>query len=148
MSSVAPVRGETVVSWASSSPQEHEQGGQQVTNGFSIPSLVTSPYTDKEHLLDLSTVNVACQILARALAVMKAIRTDYATAPYTEAFNWAEVVNEVRGLTKSLGFNWTGKSFYVVVFRSRIPPSTDRSHLSLLDRKSHEEAVQGGGLLK
>lgn len=45
-------------------------------------------------------------------------------------------------------FDWEEQNFYVVVFRSQVPPTTDRSHLGTLDERSHVEAMEGGGLLK
>ena len=134
-----------VISWPLlSSQQEDEHRTEDPTISF----LVVSPYTEEAHLLNLSTVSIQCQLLARALTVMTSVRTDYATAPYVDAFNWAEIVNNLQLLAKAGGYRWTCRSFYIVVFRSQIPPSTDRRHLSMLDRKSHEEAIKSGGLLK
>jgi UDP-glucose 6-dehydrogenase len=45
-------------------------------------------------------------------------------------------------------YKWIEKSFYVVVFKSQVPPTTDQSLLGQLDDKSHEEAMTSGGLLK
>ncbi|KAI9781544.1 MAG: hypothetical protein M1816_002259 [Peltula sp. TS41687] len=145
MSLAALAPDEAAARWSSPSFLKEEQ---DVARRSTLPFLTTSPYTDQTHLLDLSTVNRHCQLLARALTVMTSIRTDYATAPYIEAFNWEEVMTNLRWLLKEEAYEWSQRSFYVVVFRSQIPPTTDRSHLSLLDRASHEEAVKGGGLLK
>ena len=49
---------------------------------------------------------------------------------------------------KAAGFAWKEQSFYVIVSRSQIPPSTSRSELAAFDRKAHEEAIAGNGLLK
>jgi hypothetical protein len=35
-----------------------------------------------------------------------------------------------------------------VVFRSRIPPTTDYAHLGELDKAAHAEAMASGGFLK
>ena len=43
---------------------------------------------------------------------------------------------------------WPHQSFYIVVFRSRIPPTTSRLQLGELDERAHAEAMQSGGLLK
>ena len=110
--------------------------------------LVVSPYTDRAHLLDLDSVSQPNQLLAKAMAVMKPIRDDYATGPYQDIFNWAEIIATVRSLAEIEGYRWEASPFYVVVFRSQVPPTTDRSHLALLDAKSHEEAISSGGLLK
>lgn len=49
--------------------------------------LVVSPYDEKPHLLDLETLDIPNQLLARALVGLKCLREDYATAPYIETFN-------------------------------------------------------------
>ncbi|MCJ1441306.1 MAG: hypothetical protein MMC23_001792 [Stictis urceolatum] len=112
--------------------------------------LVVSPYTSDAHLLDLNSVSLPCQLLAKALTTMKAVREDYATASYLESFNWSSIIQELRRLLQAEeSFRWRQEeSFYIVVFRSQIPPTTDRSHLGALDEQSHAEAMEGGGLLK
>ncbi len=114
----------------------------------SKPLLVVSPYTSPSHLLDLSRISEPNQLLAKALTTMKPLRSDYATAPYTEAFNWKEVMDTLQWLIRKENYKWKETSFYVVVFQSRVPPTTDKSHLGTLDEKSHEEAMESGGLLK
>ncbi|KAI9851817.1 MAG: hypothetical protein M1838_002675 [Thelocarpon superellum] len=110
--------------------------------------LVVSPYTNASHLFELNSVSPPNRLLAQALTVMRATRDDYAVGPYTDVFNWDEVVERVRALSEEEHFTWRTASFYVVVFRSRVPPWTDRTHLAALDIKSHEEAIESGGLLK
>jgi hypothetical protein len=112
--------------------------------------LVVSPYTSESHLFNLSSVSKSNQILAKALTVLKPTREDYATAPYKESFNWDYVLDVVRKLSKAEHFAWIHEpeTFYIVVFRSQVPPTTDRSHLAALDEKAHEEAMETGGLLK
>ncbi|KAH0544961.1 hypothetical protein FGG08_000887 [Glutinoglossum americanum] len=110
--------------------------------------LVVSPYTERAHLLDLNTLDKPDQLLAKALTVMKPIRNDYATAPYIEAFNWDRVIETLRDLAAVEEHDWQHRPFYIVVFRSQSPPTTDRSYLGLLDESSHKEAVESGGLLK
>lgn len=110
--------------------------------------IVQSPYTDPDHLLDLDTLDNENGLLARALSVMKHIREDYATAPYTESFNWPEVFDELKRLVQQEGKGFKETSFYVVAFRSQIKPSTDTSHLGALDKAAHAEAVASGGFLK
>lgn len=110
--------------------------------------LVISPYTDHDHLLDLRTVSIQEQLLAYALIKMKSLREDYATAPYIDTFNWAEVVEDLRERAKAIGHSWTEQAFYIVAFRSQVPPTTDYSNLGALDKAAHVEAVQSGGFLK
>ncbi|KAL6239793.1 hypothetical protein BDW75DRAFT_236054 [Aspergillus navahoensis] len=110
--------------------------------------LVTSPYTTREHLLDLSTLETPNRLLAQALTTLTPVRPDYATAPYTESFNWTSVFVALHNLAEKEGYSWSQQSFYVVVFRSILQADADGDRLHLLDERSHAEAVSSGGLLK
>ncbi|KAL1856481.1 hypothetical protein VTK73DRAFT_8267 [Phialemonium thermophilum] len=110
--------------------------------------LVVSPYTEKEHLLDLRSLDVENQLLAQALVGLKNIREDYATAPYLETFNWDEIIETVRVLARKRGHSWKETSFYIVAFRSQIPPTTVYADLGVLDKAAHAEATASGGFLK
>lgn len=110
--------------------------------------LVISPYIETSHLLDLSTVEPQAQLLAIALTGLKSVREDYATAPYGQIFNWSEVIAALRQLCAAKEQTWTEQIFYIVVFRSQIPPTTDYSHLGVLDKAAHAEAMKSGGFLK
>lgn len=109
--------------------------------------VIKSTYTDKEHLLDLETVDSESAILAKALVRLRAVRDDYAVAPYNDSFNWPDVMSEARQLAKAFGKGFKETSFYTVTFRSQIRPSTDYSHLGALDKAAHTEAVASGGFL-
>jgi hypothetical protein len=112
--------------------------------------LVVSPYTDAAHLLDLTTLDQENQLLTRALSHLTCLRPDYATSPYLETFNWGEVIDVLRSLSKESGHRWKETSFYIVAFRSQIPPATVLRYdeLGALDKASHAEAMASGGLLK
>lgn len=110
--------------------------------------LVNSPYTCHPHLLHLESVGKPQRLLAKALTVMAPIRDDYATAPYIDAFNWSSVVSALKSLVVAESYEWKHQSYYIVVFRSQVPLSTNRSHLAALDKRSHAEAMESGGLLK
>ncbi|KAG8533237.1 uncharacterized protein KY384_002020 [Bacidia gigantensis] len=110
--------------------------------------LVTSPYTTQDHLLDLDTLNCSQRLLAVALASLQCTRPDYATAPYNVSFNWDTVISTLKHSTAHQGHHWQREHFYIVVFRSQVPPSTSRTELGRLDERSHTEANQSGGLLK
>jgi hypothetical protein len=110
--------------------------------------LVISPYIETPHLLDLSTVEPQAQLLAIALAGLKSVREDYATVAYGQIFNWSEVMATLRQLCAAKEQTWTEQIFYIVVFRSQIPPTTDYSHLGVLDKAAHAEAMKSGGFLK
>lgn len=111
-------------------------------------TLIISPYTDATHLLNLDTVDVQCQLLAKALTKMQAVTAEYATAPYVDAFNWDQVLGALQKLVANTQTSWGEQSFYIVVFRSCLPPSTDRSELGALDKIATAEAVASGGFLK
>jgi hypothetical protein len=122
-------------------------GTSQATDGERL--LVVSPYTEKEHLLDLDTLDDENQLLALALTQLQCMRTDdYATAPYSQTFNWAEVIDILRGLAQERNHNWKATSWYIVAFRSQIPPTTVYEELGALDKAAHAEATASGGFLK
>ncbi|KAL3480261.1 hypothetical protein BJX99DRAFT_221015 [Aspergillus californicus] len=128
---------------------EGEDGdGNRIHAHSDNETLITSPYTTAEHFLTLSTLDKSNQLLARALKTLTPIRPDYATAPYTESFNWNTVFETLHTLAREEKYPWTTKSFYVVVFRSILRADADIDKLSLLDERSHAEAVASGGLLK
>lgn len=110
--------------------------------------LVVSPYTEQEHLLDLESLGVENRLLALSLTKMKCLREDYATAPYTETFNWGEIMATLRMLARKMDHVWNETSFFVVAFRSQIPPTTVYAELGTLDRAAHSEATASGGFLK
>lgn len=110
--------------------------------------LAVSPYKERPHLLDLSTLDTANQLLAKALVCMKNLREDYATADYEESFNWSEIVDSLRQLAEASNIEWKKAAFYIVVFRSQIPPTTAYSDLGDLDQPAHAEAMKSGGFLK
>ena len=110
--------------------------------------LVISPYTSRRHLLPLHSIGKPQRLLAKAFTVMAPIRDDYATAPYSDAFNWDLVISVLRSLVETESYAWKHQLFYIVVFRSQISPTIDRSHLTTLDERSHAEAMESGGLLK
>jgi hypothetical protein len=110
--------------------------------------LIASPYHQQNHLLDLQALDTENQLMARALTHLRSIREDYATAPYEESFNWGEAMAELKNLAKESNHLWQATTFYIVAFRSRIPPTTKYADLAVLDEAAHAEAVESGGLLK
>ncbi|OIW31857.1 hypothetical protein CONLIGDRAFT_678308 [Coniochaeta ligniaria NRRL 30616] len=110
--------------------------------------LVVSPYTEQAHLLDLQSVDEENGLLALALVKMRNLREDYATAPYLDTFNWDEVIESLRALARERNHQWKETSFYIVAFRSQIPPTTVYADLGVLDKAAHAEATASGGFLK
>ncbi|KAI1075597.1 eukaryotic translation initiation factor 3 subunit-like protein [Whalleya microplaca] len=111
--------------------------------------LVISPYTAQEHRLDLRTLDTENALLALALVHMRCLRPDYATAPYLDTFNWGEIIEEkLTELLRQRGHKWKESSFFVVTFRSRIPPTTVYEELGTLDKAAQAEATASGGFLK
>lgn len=110
--------------------------------------LVVSPYTEQQHLLDLDTLDTENQLLALALTQMRCLRDDYATAPYLDTFNWPDIIDTLRALANQRQHAWRKTSFYIVAFRSRIPPTTIYAELGTLDKAAHVEATSSGGFLK
>ncbi|KAF7564119.1 hypothetical protein G7046_g66 [Stylonectria norvegica] len=122
-----------------------ELGQEFLTDGR---HLIQSPYSEKEHQLDLETLDHENALLARGLTKLQALREDYATASYLESFNWPQVIEEVKRLAEQSGKPFKETSFYIVAFRSQIKPSTEYAHLGRLDKAAHAEAVASGGFLK
>ncbi|KZT26836.1 hypothetical protein NEOLEDRAFT_214157 [Neolentinus lepideus HHB14362 ss-1] len=88
----------------------------------------------KTHLPDIDPASLS---LHKTLHNFKPITPSYATVPYAEAFNWAELrlpAHEER-------------EWYCVVFRSRRKEGSDSGPLYEADAKAHEEAIQNGGLI-
>jgi len=110
--------------------------------------LISSPYNDPDHLLDLRTLDTQNRLVAQALTFMKPVGGDYATADYGISFNWEEVLSNLQILVKAEGHQWTEQSFYTVIFRSQLNPDIDLQRLHDLDKTSHREATVSGGLLK
>ncbi|RYP44164.1 hypothetical protein DL768_009348 [Monosporascus sp. mg162] len=110
--------------------------------------LVVSPYTEQEHLLDLDSLDAENVLLAEALALMKNVRLDYATASYIDSFNWDEIMEELTRLALQRAHRWRETSFFIVAFRSQIPPTTAYEDLGVLDKAAHAEATASGGFLK
>jgi len=107
-----------------------------------------SPYVETPHLLDLETLDHENVLLARALIRMRNVRADYATAPYLDSFNWAELFEDLQRLVVESGLPFKSTSWYIVAFRSQIPPTTKYAELGTLDKAAHAEANASGGFLK
>lgn len=110
--------------------------------------LISSPYNNPGHYLDLTTLDTPDLLLAKALTILKPLRSDYSTAPYTEALNLSSVVDLVRTFAADEEIEWKEQTFYVVSFRSKLKEVIDNELLYKLDYESHGEACESGGLLK
>lgn len=110
--------------------------------------LISSPYNNPGHYLDLNTLETPNLIFAKALTALKPLRSDYATAPYLSSLDFSTVISLVRSLSQELNYTWKSHTFYVVIFRSRLKADIDNDLLYKLDYESHREACESGGLLK
>ncbi|CAK4034891.1 Hypothetical predicted protein [Lecanosticta acicola] len=133
---------------ASATKDQNVLPEDDINNLLNATHLISSPYPDLANQLRLSDLSTEHQLFAHALTALKPIRSDYATAPYLESFNWPEVFSLLRTLCEQAGHHWSETQFYVVIFRSKLQSTIDRDRLGLLDQKSHEEACASGGLLK
>ncbi len=86
--------------------------------------LIASPYTSLPHLLDLRALNTAQQLLSKALTILEAVRADYATAPYAEAFNWAAIFARLKDLVQQQNYPWERQHFCTIYLS---PSSTSLS---------------------
>ncbi|KAL1606337.1 hypothetical protein SLS60_003739 [Paraconiothyrium brasiliense] len=110
--------------------------------------LISSPYNNPGHYLDLTTLDTPNLIFAKALTALKPLRSDYATAPYISSLDFPTVLSLVRSFSQELNYTWKSHTFYVVIFRSQLKPDIDNDLLYKLDYESHREACESGGLLK
>ncbi|OAL35938.1 hypothetical protein AYO20_04844 [Fonsecaea nubica] len=110
--------------------------------------LTVSPYLEQEHLLDLNSVDTPNRLLALAATQLEPASGKYATVPYEDALDWTSLMETLKSLAAKEGYRWTRQEFYVVEFRSRLKKNIDVDLLFKLDKESHIEATQSGGLLK
>ncbi|EGV63108.1 hypothetical protein PSN45_004623 [Yamadazyma tenuis] len=113
----------------------------------------SSPYTEKEHFLDLETLSYEHRVLALALQSFQVTSEDYATGGYFDSFNIEDVVREARAIAARLGKPLQPFSVYIVAFRSKLfdnvrVSAEKRATLGDIDKDSHLEANISGGLLK
>ncbi|KAJ6625665.1 hypothetical protein B0H10DRAFT_2002676 [Mycena sp. CBHHK59/15] len=84
----------------------------------------------------LPDIDPASLSLHKALHHFRPRSADYASMPYSEAFNWDQLA-----LPEHEERDW-----YCVVFRSKRKPGSDGGSLYDADKKAHEEAVHNGGV--
>lgn len=118
------------------------------TKSSTSTHLISSPYNEPPHLLDLNRLDIQTRLLSLALTSFKPLRDDYATASYLDSFNWQEVFDLLKAYSEAEGHVWTAQTFYVVEFRSILKAGVDQDYLHALDAYSHQEATTSGGLLK
>lgn len=95
---------------------------------------VQSPYTEKEHQLNLDTLNFECAVLTQTLALIEASRDDYVADSYAESFNWANVTVELKRAVRESDENFRETSFYIVAFRSQKSPALSTAILDAWTR--------------
>jgi len=68
----------------------------------------------------------------------------------TDGTQWPQVIDTIRDLATISNYKWKEHTFYVVAFRSLVPPSTIQRYddLGALDKAAHAEATRSGGFLK
>jgi hypothetical protein len=123
-------------------------GLRQNTSSILDTKIIASPYNDANHLLDLNSLGVEDRILSLALTTIRPVKQDYATLELVDGLNIAEVNEMIQRLCSSLNLIWTSRSYYLVIFRSHMKQEYNQTRLFELDKHSHEEAIQSGGLLK
>jgi len=128
--------------------EEAPSHSEDQENGFPSRYLTVAPYIESEHLLDLRSVDTPNRLLALALTQLVPATSDYAVVRYEDAFDWMGLMSALKSLASREGYRWLRQEFYVVEFRSKLKQSIDVDLLFKLDKESHAEATQGGGLLK
>ncbi|KAJ6131220.1 hypothetical protein N7523_001680 [Penicillium sp. IBT 18751x] len=137
-----------LLKFAAAAARQLQQFNNSTIDTDTDARLISSPYNDPAHLLDLNRLDTQNRLLSLALASFRPIRDDYATAAYLDSFNWQEVFDRVKAYADAECHEWTTQSFYVVEFRSVLNPGIDQDRLHALDAYSHQEATTSGGLLK
>lgn len=113
-----------------------------------------SPYLEPDHMLDLARLSSEYRILALALQSFHPIDNyTYAYSTYLEAFNLDIIIDLVRKYSLQLNFTFPPTTVYIIVFRSALyedvrNSSERRQFLANVDKASHAEANESGGLLK
>ncbi|KAG8749775.1 hypothetical protein FRC14_001107 [Serendipita sp. 396] len=111
----------------------------------SLPQSLSSQIEPKEGTKDvplhtsthLPSIDPVSLSLHKALHKFKPFDTQYASRPYGEAFNWANLVLPIE----------EEREWYCVAFRSRRKAGSESAPLYEQDRLAHEEAVHRGGLI-
>lgn len=110
-----------------------------------IMSLISSPYTEPPHLLDLDSLEPAYRASALVLQDFQATSQTYADDSYIDSFNIEEIAKKIQDQVGEA-------TLYIVAFRSALRPeintTANRAVLFDADRRSHAEANALGGLLK
>jgi hypothetical protein len=82
------------------------------------------------------------------LTHLNVARDEYATCRYEDTFDWTALLAALNTLAKQLGRRWKRREYYIVEFRSKLKERSNVDLLYKLDKESHSEANQSGGLLK
>ncbi|ODV81096.1 uncharacterized protein CANTADRAFT_25357 [Suhomyces tanzawaensis NRRL Y-17324] len=118
-----------------------------------LDQIRSSPYHEKEHWLDLTKVPDTKRVIALALQSFEPRNEQYAFDDYDQAFNIPEIVELARNYAKQLEIEIEPTSVYVIAFRLILKlevqaSSENRRFLAKVDKDSHVEANESGGLLK
>ncbi|KAK6457412.1 uncharacterized protein RJT20DRAFT_1983 [Scheffersomyces xylosifermentans] len=129
---------------------DHTKGKLDVT---SIDLIRSSPYYEKDHWLDLTRSTDAYKVIGLALQSFKPTTEKYAFDPYLEAFNISVIIKLVKDYAKQLQIKFPKTHVYIIAFRSilfeHVQTSAEkRQFLATVDKDSHKEANESGGLLK
>lgn len=111
------------------------------------------PYFDEAHFLHLSTLTPDYQAFALALQHLVVRDARYAFDTYEETFNIKEIILKAREYAYELNTTFENTSVYIIAFRSILKEEVQQSvskrqWLSEIDKASHYEATESGGLIK
>lgn len=114
----------------------------------------SSPYLEKDHLLELASLSDEYRVLALALqSFLPTNNYDYAYSAYLDAFNLDVILELVREYSFQMNIVFPSTTIYIIAFRSALyeeirNSSEKRQFLADVDKASHAEANESGGLLK
>ncbi|CUM66703.1 uncharacterized protein PRCAT00004381001 [Priceomyces carsonii] len=118
-----------------------------------VSVIQSSPYSETDHLLHLKGLDTGYRALAIALQAFQPQNSNFAFDSYTDAFDISRIVALARTITAKLNEPFPDTEVYIIVFRSILhkhvlESSQKRDLLAYIDKRSHSEANQSGGLLK
>ncbi|KAK6198590.1 uncharacterized protein RJT21DRAFT_49361 [Scheffersomyces amazonensis] len=118
-----------------------------------ITEIRSSPYHDKDHWLQLNTLEENYKVIALALQSFQPIVEDYAFQPYQDSFNIDVIIDLIKQYSLDLNYDFPTTEAYVIAFRSILHEPVQKSvenreFLGKIDKESHLEANESGGLIK
>ncbi|SCU81186.1 LADA_0B11650g1_1 [Lachancea dasiensis] len=118
-----------------------------------LKKIQTSPHSDHEHSLALSSLALNYQIVSWALQSLAPVTADkYAFQSYAEVFNISRIVELIKQKSENSQYKFPETKVYIIAIRSALLKEVQDScekleFLTGIDKMSHMEANSSGGLI-